>query len=206
VALLVLHCRLMTKPQGERRGSFNHFIRLWGQMTQRQRRALVTLGTANLIALSALISLLLSTPPSPTNTLSASPLPPQRLEACRRQVGRALFDANQAGLVQTQQDGTILLQLQRSHTVPSGSLRRDADGATWAALEAVAAAQGSCLGFNTVAITITFHLHNAPAQQATARVTLSELFSWSSGEIDDAELALRLDYHPPATATPQTKD
>jgi hypothetical protein len=199
----------MTKSQGERQVIFNvraRFIRLWGQLTQRQRQALITLGTANLIALSALTVFLLNKPPSPTGTLFTSPLPPQRLETCRQQVGHALFAAGQAGLVQTQDDGTILLQIQRQPTASPGGLRQDADGTTWSALEAVAAAQSSCLGFHTVAITITIQSSDAPPQQATARVALSELFSWSSGEIDDAELALRLEYQPPATTAPPAKD
>jgi hypothetical protein len=199
----------------------------------------------NLLALSALVVLLLR-PPSPLAP-RPSPLAPQHLEACRQQLSRALLDAGQAGLVQTQADGTILLQLQRPQTAlhdpsltspqnpkseiqnpKSNSLRLDADGAIWAALEAVAAAsRGDCLAFKVVNVTVLLPMPEPPCRglpavaslpwppcrgptgpgdtssslRATARVALPDLLLWSLGEIDDAELALRINYQPPATPT-----
>jgi hypothetical protein len=216
----------------------------WGRLTQRQRRVLAALGMVNLLALSALVVLLLR-PPSPLAP-RPSPLAPQHLEACRQQLSRALLDAGQAGLVQTQADGTILLQLQRPQTAlhdpsltspqnpkseiqnpKSNSLRLDADGAIWAALEAVAAAsRGDCLAFKVVNVTVLLPMPEPPSRgppavarqgqgagpgdtssslRATARVALPDLLLWSLGEIDDAELALRINYQPPATTTPTSE-
>jgi hypothetical protein len=188
------------KPSTPGRVSAN-FVRPWARLTRRQRRALTALGMANLIALSVLVLLLLRVPPPSGDTLATSPLNPQHLEACRQQASRALLNAGQTGMVQTQEDGTILLQLQRSTT--TSSLRLDADGAIWAALEAVAVvSQGDCMGFNTVQVTVLIQPPDHSPARATARVGLPDLLLWSLGEIDDAELALRLDYQPPTTHHP----
>ncbi len=205
---------------------------------------------ANLLVLSALVVLLLRPLSPPGNTSTTSPLAPQHLEACRQELSRVLLAAGQAGLVQTQADGTILLQLQRPQTALHGpsptspqnpepvvseanlsnSLRLDADGAIWAALEAVAAAsRGDCLAFEALNVTVLLPMPEPPSRgppavpgpagprqgarqgqgagpgatngslRATARVALPDLLLWSLGEIDDAELALRINYQPPAT-------
>jgi hypothetical protein len=166
----------------------------------------------NLTALSALVVLLLQAlslgrTPASVGTLRTSPLDPQRLEACRQEASHALFDAGLTGIVQTQADGTILLQIQRRTTATSSlaSLRLDADAATWAALEAIAvASRGNCLDFDALQITVVLQPPDANGRtsaptRATARVTLSNLLLWSLGEIDDAELTLRLYYQPPAS-------
>jgi hypothetical protein len=183
---------------GRVRVSFN---KMWIRLTRRQRQTLTALGMANLIALSALVVFLLRAPSPSPGAPGTSPLNPQRLEACRQEASHALFDAGQTGIVQTQADGTILLQLQRP-TTPA-SLRLDADAAIWAALETMAvASRGSCLGFDALQVTVVLQPPAAEPTRATARVALSNLLLWSWGEIDDAELTLRVHYQPPATHTP----
>jgi hypothetical protein len=112
-------------------------------------------------------------------------------------------------MVQTKQDGTILLQIQRGISpAPSthsaeATLRLQADAATWTALEAIAgASRGNCLDFDTISITIELEPYDTLAQHATAQLTMSDLLLWSLGEIDDAELSARLSYQPPTTAQP----
>jgi hypothetical protein len=120
-------------------------------------------------------------------------------------------------MVHTGEDGVILVQFQR-WTVTE-SVRLDADAATWAALEAVTRG-GECLRFESVQVTVDYDSPYsdavaacAPAQgslldasdvenecqvlHAKAHVAMADLILWSLGEIDDAELALRLDYQPP---------
>jgi len=185
-------------------------------LTRRQRQALMALGLANLIALSVLGVVLLRARSSAGASVSP-PLTPQRLEVCRQAVSRALLEAGQSGMVQTRQDGVILVQLQRPITTTA--LRLDADSAVWTALQAVAS-QSSCLGHRTVQITVLF---TSPTQdpacpegsqattrsadecqplRATARVDMPDLLLWWLGGIDDAELTSRVNYQPPATPRP----
>lgn len=189
--------------------------RLMARLTQRQRQTLTALGFANLIALVALGVLLLRPTPPADDTLTTSPLNPQHLDLCRRAISRALLEFDQSGMVHTREDGTILLQLQRAVTTPV--LRQDADAAIWTALEAIAR-HNECLGFSSIEITVTLgpsvpamtpHADDEAASRrpnlglhATARVDVADLMRWSLGELDDAELSLRVDYHPPTTRTP----
>jgi hypothetical protein len=70
-------------------------------------------------------------------------------------------------------------------------------------LEAVAVASRiACLGFHQVQVTIVLQSPQGSPLRATARASLPDLLSWSLGEIDDAELSLRVDYQPPTTPTP----
>jgi hypothetical protein len=186
----------------------NLFNRVWAKLSRRQRQILIVLGIANSVALSALIVLLLR-PTSPSDELlRTSPLSPQRLAACRQEVSRALFNGGQTGVVQTREDGVIVLQIQHTRKEPpdtasTASPRLDADAATWTALEAVAVASRiACLGFHQVQVTIVLQSPQGSPLRATARASLTDLLSWSLGEIDDAELSLRVDYQPPTTPTP----
>lgn len=178
-------------------------IQLLIKLTHRQRQALIALSVANLVALSALALYLLRPTLSPEEPFSTSPLDTPRLEACRQATSQSLLEAGQGGMVVTQPDGTVLIQLQRP--LITDSLRLDADGATWVALEAVAQ-QAECLGFRTVQVDVLFELQreasneaSAQTRRATARANMPDLMLWSLGKIDDAELAQRLDYQPPAT-------
>jgi len=194
----------------------NRIKYLMVSLTRRQRQALVVLGLANLLALSVLGVVLLRAR-SPAGASVSSPLTPQRLEVCRQTIGRALLEAGQSGMVQTRDDGVILVQLQRPITTTT--LRLEADSAVWTALQAVAS-QSSCLGHRTVQITVLF---TSPVQnpacregsqvttrsanacqplRATARVDMPDLLLWWLGGIDDAELTSRVDYQPPATPEP----
>jgi hypothetical protein len=170
------------------------FSRVWVSLARRQRRALVLLGVANGIVLLVLV--LLARAPSYEAGPSTSPLAPARLDACRQQISRALFDAGQTGAVQIRDDG-VLIQLQRPTTLTT-SLRLEADAATWAALEAMAVAgRGDCLGLEAVRIDVTLQPPDAEPRHATAHVALPDVLLWALGEIDDAELTQRLDYEPP---------
>jgi hypothetical protein len=146
-------------------------------LTPRQRHTLMVLGLANLIALSTLGVLLLRA--GSTGGASSSPLSPQRREVCRQAVSQALLNAGQSGMVQTLQDGTILVQLQRplvtappsrTQAVPANQShqavdamqvgtqtvsRFDADAAIWTALQAVAS-QSDCLDHSAVQVTVLF--------------------------------------------------
>jgi hypothetical protein len=196
--------------RGQIRAKFNKIQSQFGKdLTRRQRQALVALGTANLLALGVLAAFLLRSPASSGNPIFMSPLSPQRVNACRQQISRALLDTGQTGyteplvaMVQAQEDGTILLQIQPPPI--TSSLRLTADAATWAALEAVAAASRSeCLDFHTIQVTVILQSQSTLQElYATARVSLTDLLLWSLGEIDDAELTQRLDYNPPVTPTP----
>lgn len=167
----------------------------WVSLTRRQRRILTALGVANLLILVVLAALLVQTPSSGSGLPQTSPLSPQRLDACRQQVSRALLDAGQTGIVHIQ-DRVALLQLQRP--TMTTSLRLDADAATWAALEAIGVAgRSDCLGLETLKVVIVLQMPDAEPLRATARVGLFDLWLWSLGEIDDAELSRRLDYEPP---------
>jgi hypothetical protein len=192
------------------------------QLTERQRRAIVALGVANLIALSAVGVLLIRARPTPEDVLTLPPVDSQQVDSCRQSASRALFDAGHSGLVHARKDGTILVQLQR--IITSNDLRLSADAATWAALEAITS-DDDCLGFGEVRVTVVFSFSVAdpgfslarcreppqagmhdptacPELRATARADMADLLIWSMGEIDDAEFARRVDYEPPVTPPP----
>jgi hypothetical protein len=185
------------------------------RLTQRQRQALTALGFANLIALVALGVLLIQAPPSADNALLTSPIDTEHLDICRRAISRALYEVDQSGMVHTRENGAILVHLQRA--VITNDLRQDADAAVWTALEAIDS-RNDCLGFGTIQITVAFVPSSSTLAlqaddgdasqwtgqglQATARVGMADLLRWSLGEIDDAELTLRVDYYPPATPSP----
>ncbi len=188
--------------------------RLMARLTQRQRQTLTALGCANLIALVALGVLLLQTSPSADDKFMTSPLNSEHLDLCRRAISRALLQFDQSGMVHTREDGTILVQLQRAMT--TDVLRQDADAAIWTVLEAIAS-QNECLRFSSIDITVRLGPSvpeitpqandQAPSPRpnlelhATARVDMADLMRWSLGELDDAELSLRVDYYPPTTRT-----
>lgn len=207
-------------------GAKESFIHLMVRLTRRQRHALVVLAVVNLIVLGGLVGLLLRAPSLNNDNALTSPINPQRLQACRRAASRALLDAGQTGLVHTREDGTILVQLQR--TMTTDALRLDADGAAWAAFEAVADG-GDCRGLRTVKVTVVFtssaqsftssggqcqgfrggaepNIGACERLHAMARVAVADLMMWALGEIDDAELARRVDYQPPATPSPVPTD
>jgi hypothetical protein len=185
------------------------------RLTQRQRQALTALGFANLIALVALGVLLVQAPPPAGNAPMTSPIDTAHLDVCRQAISRALFEVGQSGMVQTRENGVILIHLQRAEI--TNGLRLDADAAVWTALEAITS-RNDCLDFSTVQITVAFApapstpsppANDGDASQwmgqplhATAHVGMADLLRWSLGEIDDAELALRVDYYPPATPSP----
>ena len=175
------------------------FSRAWVSLSRRQRWALAVLGAANLVVLVGLVALLARGPSPDAGLPQTSPLSPQRLDACSQRVSRALLDAGQSGIVQIQDD-TALLQLQRSTLTTS--LRLDADAATWAALEAMGiAGGGDCLGLDVLEVVVELYIPDTEPLRATTRVGLADLWLWSLSEIDDAELARRLDYQPPLTST-----
>lgn len=187
---------MKTLVQGLRRASL---ARMWSQLSRRQRQALMALGLANLtiLGLGVLVVLTLRTPPLLDNAHLASPLSLKRVQTCRQQVSQALFDAGHTGTVQTGTDGVILLHLKRS--TANSNPRLVADAATWAALEAIAlAGPDDCPGFRIVQVTVAIQTTRDHTSYATARAGLADLLLWSQGEIDDAELALRLDYRPPS--------
>jgi hypothetical protein len=202
---------------------------IWAQLNPGQRRALVILVGSNLLVIVALLLVLLRPPAFLSDMSIVSPLSPSvaSLAACREQTSRALLKAGYTGLVQTEPDGTVLLQLQwpQSSVLRQTPLaltarasedaarsRLDADAAIWAALEVAArASREGCLGFQVLQVTVSFPgtcatagpapsegTNDCQAQRATARVRLTDLLMWSMGELDDAELSLRVDYFPPA--------
>jgi hypothetical protein len=164
-------------------------------LTRRQRRALALLALINLFVLGVLILYLAQTPSyeaSPTT----SPLAPARLDACRQLVSSALLEAGQTGAVQVQ-DHTVLIKLQLPLTA-TRNIRLAADAATWAALEVMAiAGRGDCLGLQNLQVDVALLAPGADPLHATSRVALADVLLWSLAEIDDAELARRLDYAPP---------
>jgi len=189
-----------------------------GKLTTRQRRILIALGAVNLIAVLGVALILLRSPSQREDTSFASPLTPQRIEACRKATSDALLRIGYSGMVHTRQDGTILVQLQRP--LVADNVRLDADASTWAALEAVTDG-GDCLRFDHVQVTVDYpgaglddsagcapgqggagntpSGDNAcPALHATTRATMADLVLWSLGEIDDEQLSMRLDYQLPA--------
>lgn len=189
------------------------------RLNRRQRYALVTLFVANLAVLGAiLLFFLLSTSESKSRSVLPS-LYPSYHEACRDAASAALLNAGHSGLVHTQKNGTIFIQLQPTSIAENP--RFDADAATWAAFEAIADSS-ACVDSSTAYITVIISPaeHNAgfltsqcseqldgPTTgtaecgriEAVARVNVSDIMLWSLGEIDDAQLALRVDYHPSAT-------
>lgn len=203
-------------------------MRLMSRLTGRQRRAWAILAMANLIALSALGFFLVRAAPSHDEASVAPFMDPLRVKACRDSVSGALFRSGHSGMVQTHKDGTITVNLQRSPDAHSPRL--GADAAIWTALEAVAA--GDCVDFDALQITVLLVTPNPAAEGprkpavadevltnanstygdtarasdqgslASARLRFADLMTWSLGEIDDAELTLRIDYQPPTTLPP----
>jgi len=206
----------------------DNLTHIWAQLNPGQRRALVILVGSNLLIIVALLVVLLHPPTFLSEMSIVSPLSPSvtSLAACREQTSRVLLKAGYTGLVQTEPDGTILLQLQWPHTAAlrqaspapparasedAARSRLDADAAIWATLEIAArASREGCLGFQVLQVTVSFpgtcttadpapgkSTNDCQAQRATARVLLTDLLMWSMGELDDAELSLRVDYYPP---------
>jgi hypothetical protein len=196
------------------------------QLTRRQRQALVALAMANVIALIGVSVLLLRGHSRSADTFLATPLDPQKSEACRDAVSHSLFDAGHSGLVHIEENGTILIEIQRELT--TDTLRLDADAATWASLEAVANG-GECRRLKTVHVNVLFsspHQGNSSADdrcqellseaaigsgacietRTMARVGIVDVMTWSVGAIDDEELAKRIDYQVPGTASPAQDD
>ena len=201
------------------------------QLTRRQRFGLMALGVLNISALCALALLFGRAPSSENAPLYTLLVEPAVLRDCRQSASRALLQAGQSGLVNAQEDGSILIQLQR--VLVTNTPRFDADAAIWTALEAVASSS-DCVGFTTVFVTVGFvdtagdskntgrltftdrAFPTAPASkgaddrgatrgqalQAEARANMVDLLTWTRGQIDDAQLALRIDYKPPATLSP----
>ena len=202
-----------------------------GQLTRRQRFGLIALGVLNISALFALTLLFGRAPSSEDAPLYTLLVEPTVLKDCRQSASRALLKAGQSGLVNAQEDGSILILLQRA--LVTNTLRHDADAAVWTAFEAVASS-AACLEFTTVIVTVGFvdtagDSKNAekptstdrpfPAAtgsrgaddpgtvrgqvlQAEARANIVDLVTWTRGKIDDAQLASRIDYRPPATPFP----
>jgi hypothetical protein len=196
-----------------------------GKLTTRQRRILIILGAANMIAVLIVLLVVLRTPERKASFSFSSPLTPQRVEACRKTTSDALLQTGHSGMVHTQQDGTILVQIQR----PAGveDTRLDMDASTWAALEAVTHG-GECLRFERVQVTVDYpgggldgsgncsqaHDENddsggensaCQALRATARVSMADLVLWSFGELDDDQLSMRLEYQLPEMQTPESR-
>ena len=203
-------------------------LRLIDGFTPSQRRALTALLLANILALAALGLVLLRGSSSRSSLKASSPLDPRRLVACRDGVSSALLSAEQSALAQTREDGTIIVQLYRPLT--EGRLRLDSDAAVWTAMEAVADAK-DCLDLDALEVSVILESGHdqrsesvAPAAtasveaaektadgptqtslqtiRATARVRVADLIVWSLGQIDDAELSLRVDYELRASALP----
>jgi hypothetical protein len=192
------------------------------RLSVRQRYIIAPLIAINVVVISSLTLFLLRSPSGSGDERNRSGLYPERSEACREAVSDALLEAGHSGLVNIQSDGDVLIALERN--LFTGDARLYADGATWAALEAVADGR-LCLGMNTVTVRVMLSpssessalstsncegtlKEDTPTSpdcsplQAVARANLSDIMLWSLGEIDDAELALRVDYHPPATTAP----
>jgi hypothetical protein len=189
------------------------------RLDRRQRYALVTLVVANLVVFGAiLLFFLLST--SESNSTSVAPiLNPGYEQACRDAASAALLNAGHSGLVHIQKDGSIFIQLQPTSIAENP--RFDVDAAVWAAFEAIADS-GACVESSTAYVTVILSLADDNSGlsgsrcseqpdgpitsttecgrlEATARVNVSDVMLWSLGKIDDAQLALRVDYHPSAT-------
>jgi hypothetical protein len=171
-------------------------------LSRRQRIALIALGAVNVSLLAGLILLLLHGGGPGSASIFASPMGTPQRTACRHAVTQALLDARQPGLVQVLESDTILIQLERQF--PSGDLRRIVDGAVWAALESVSH-HGACLNLSGVQISVLLspleneNCSTTPCEplHAVARARMADLWLWSLGQIDDAELARRVDYQPP---------
>jgi len=196
---------------------------VWRRLDRSQRRALVLLGVVNLAVLGILVRMLLLPPVASHVARLQSPLTPSQVDTCRQSVSRALLQRGSSGLVQASADGTLLIQLQRPSANPgllgradsthlpskqggagelvagdSTHLRSDADAAVWLAFEALATAgRDACRGFRAVHVTVVIQSTDSRPVQATARVALLDLLAWSLGQLDDAELARRIDYRPP---------
>jgi hypothetical protein len=174
------------------------------RFTRRQRLVLIALSIGNLVILGGLGALWALSSRQHNVPLSLLLQPAQR-EACERATAGALLDAGHSALVQTRVDGLILVQLPPvTASGPEAHLRLAADAAVWAALEAVAG-QRACLRFHTVKATVVLapvegsscQAGQCPQLQASAQASVVDLLAWAQGEIDDAELARRLDYRPP---------
>ncbi len=177
---------------GPARAKFKH---IRASLTRRQRQALTLLALVNLAVLVVLL-LFLARTPSYNAGPATSPLAPSRLDACRQRVSSALLEAGQTGAVQVQ-DNTVLIQLQRP-LIETRNTRLAADATTWAALETMAVAgRSDCMGLESLQVDVALWLPDADPLYATSRVALADVLLWSLAEIDDAELARRLDYEPP---------
>lgn len=178
----------------------------WSHLTRAQQRAVAVLGIANLAVVALLVVLLTQGPPTETQH-DFSPLAAEQIERCRYAISVALLDAGHSGLVYAQTSGDIQVQIERRIT--DADPRSQADAAIWAGLEAVAVAgRDACLDFRAVQVTVVVTSDDRFPLHATARVSLPDLLAWSLGQIDDAELARRMDYRPPAppaspTGTPE---
>jgi hypothetical protein len=171
------------------------------RLSQRQRMALIALGAMNISLLAGLIFLLLRSGGPPGSSASPSPLGTPQRTACRQAVTQALLEARQPGLVQVLESNTVLIQIERQQR--SGEPRRTADAAVWAALEAVGH-HGACLNLSGVQVVVFLSPPDnescpTPCEplRAAAWARMPDLWLWSLGQIDDAELARRLDYQPP---------
>lgn len=196
------------------------------QLTRRQRQSLFALAIANVIALISIGVLLFRGHSKSGDTFLATPLNPQQRKACREAVSLSLFDAGLSGLVHIEENGTILIEIQRELT--TATLRLDADAATWAALEAVANGD-ECRRLKTVHVNVLF---SSPQQtngsvdkrcqellseavsgsgecmetRTMARVGIVDVMTWSVGAIDDEDLAKRVDYQVPGSPSPAPED
>jgi hypothetical protein len=175
------------------------------RFTRKQRVAVILLAIFNLLAVVA-IAVAVRESGSTANNAHQLPTPDrEQSERCTQAITQALLDAAQLGLVQTQQSGTILIHLERSGS--NDHPRLTTDSAVWAAFEAIAQ-QSDCLGFGQARVEVTVSApeqatDHPPELRAVAIVQYSDLVLWGLGEIDDEELASRVEYHPLLTPTSQ---
>jgi hypothetical protein len=172
----------------------------FSRLTRRQQLGVVALVITNGFALLALAFVLVdaSSPDNPVNP--DRPIPHRSLNQCRDAVSQGLLQVGESGLVRTDLDGAINVQLERQ--VASADHRAAADATIWTALEIVSK-QPECVRFQTVYVTVvlqpasTLQSEAAALLHAEATVAYQDLMLWAMGEIDDEQLSQRVRYLAP---------
>jgi hypothetical protein len=182
--------------------------------TRRQRQALIALAVANGIVVIVIGITLVWGRIGPREARHDPRPESHQVTVCREAVSDSLFDAGLSGLVHIDEGVTIRIEFQQE--LITNSFRLDADGVTWAALEAIAN-RGECRRLETAQVSVKFSSPQLDNHDTTggcqelmneldidsgdctdirtvARVAIVDVMTWALGAINDQVLSTRVDY------------